>query len=147
MPDSTEAENARILSAAESILPDLPELLPEECDAVAAELAPMLEEAKAASGEEQADAVDGIVALLARFSATRLLLAAVLRAADTTRGVAPDLAAGDSVLAGRLGDVGDGVEVKCRTCGFVNKLSYRPPDDDLPQCQNSEPEPHELAPA
>src|SRR5262249_20218575 len=141
MGDRAENADASIVDAAEAIAGELE----THGDPMAADLRSLVDEAKAADGDTKAAAVDPSAGLPVSREGTRRRLGDLAPPRDVERGVSAGVWGGDSVLAGKLDATRDTVETPCGTCRYVNKLRYRPPEDDVPQCQNPKPPVHPLA--
>lgn len=122
------------LTAAQMIRED-PEL-PEE-------LAPKLDRLLAAAatdeGDARANAIDDLVVTLRDDAWADARLSQLMPDQERT---APDWLYG--VLAGEEPGTSDLLELTCAACGYVNKLAYRPPEDDMPPCQNPDVDSHDL---
>lgn len=129
-------EEEQYLDAAKKIRED-----PELPDELVPEIDKLLEAVTNTEGDEQVAAVDDLVVGLRRHRWTgRRLDELVLggeRAAVTWT---------DGQLSGEKDGPSDLLEFKCQApdCGFINKLAFRPPDDDMPPCQNPKGAAHTL---
>ena len=142
-------EDEQYLQAAWKIRED-----PELPDELAPKLDKLLKAAADAEGDARSTAVDELITGLRDNNWARERLDDLTP--DSER-LAPDwtdgLLAGDPTPApyywpdglqpgkneDRSGPVRSGlIDFKCQApnCGFANKLAYRPPEDDMPQCQN-----------
>lgn len=133
-----EKEDADVVHAAEIIRGELEALAPDEAGALGAALDEHIGRAKTAPASEIPVIVDDILDVLSTRESTRKRLEELAPFTDTDRGVAADTAwAPDWLTAGQAGDDKELQEIPCLKCGYVNKLAFRPPDDDRPVCQNA----------
>jgi hypothetical protein len=133
-------EEDQYLHAARTIRadPDLPDTLVPKLDQ-------LIEGAASREGDERLKAIDVLVEGLRGDEWTRERLDELTsggeRGVNWTDGVLAGESAPtwtDGVLAGdNLGQSGL-LEFTCRApdCGYTNRLAYRPPRDEMPQCEN-----------
>jgi hypothetical protein len=139
----TDDADTRILNAALAIRSELGARAPGDATPIRAALDDLLERAKSASGQERSEIVDEILYLLTAHEPTRMRLRELDEVRDTERGVTADVWSPDQILAGSILDDGQSIEITCQACGYINRLAFRPPTDDPPDCQNQA-SPHPL---
>jgi hypothetical protein len=139
----TDDADTRILNAALAIRSELGALVPGDATPIRAALDDLLERAKSAFGQERSEIVDEILSLLTAHEPTRMRLRELDEVRDTERGAAADVWSPDQILAGSILDDGQLIEITCQACGYINRLAFRPPADDPPDCQNQA-SPHPL---
>lgn len=128
-------EEEQYLDAARKIRedPDLP-------DAFAPELDDLIERAASRNGDERSMAIDALILGLRRDDWTREQLEQLTSGGE--RGVTWT----DGELAGEDRGQSPLLEFTCRAsgCGYTNKLAYRPPRGNMPECQNPDKPRHTL---
>jgi hypothetical protein len=140
----TADEDTELLTAARTIRGELTTLVPADADALGAALDEHIPQAEAALAEERSAIIDDIVDLLSVREPTRERLRQLVPVIDADRGVPDAFWAPDQTLAGEVADDEQVIEITCGTCGYVNKLPFRPPADDPGDCQNPDKPPHLL---
>ena len=145
--------DTQVLNAAITIRAELAALMPADADALGGALDEQIARARAAPAAERPVYLDQIIDILSSHERTRERFYELNPIIDTDRG-APDFWAPDQTLAGvyasdetLAGKVVQGPKLLsfiCQTCQYENKLSFRPPEDDLPDCQNPNRSPHLL---
>jgi hypothetical protein len=132
--------DAQILNAAVTIRRELVHLIPAEADTLGGVLDEHIAKAQAASAEDRPEFTDEIFEVLSRRAPTRRRLNELCLFADADRGA--DFSVFNQTLAG---EVKEGKKLRsyiCQTCNYPNMLAFRPPEDDPPECQNPDFEPH-----
>lgn len=120
-------EDEQYLHAARKIRqdPDLPDVLAPELDE-------LIESAASREGDERSEAIDALILRLRRDDWTGKQLD------QLTSGGERGATWTDGQLAGEDRSQSGLIEFTCRAsgCGYANKLAYRPPRGDMPECQN-----------
>ncbi len=153
-PHMADDADMQVLNAAITIRAELVALVPDDADALGVALDEQIARAQAAPAAERPVYLDQIIEILSSHERTRERFYELNPVIDTDRG-APDFWALDQTLAGEVyasdqtapGEVVQGAKllsIICQTCQYVNKLPFRPPEDDLPDCQNPNRSPHPL---
>jgi hypothetical protein len=142
--DVTDEEDAAVLEAAMTIRGELAALAPADAEALGAALDQHIARAEAASAAERPAVVDDIFGVLSGNEPTRKRLRQLMPDTDTERGVPEGVWAPDWMTAGHAMDDEELVEITCLKCQYINRLAFRPAEDDRPDCQNPKPPPHPL---
>ena len=137
-------EDAAVLAAAMTIRKELAALVPADAAALGATLDQHIARAKKASAAERPAIVDDIVGVLSGREPTRKRFQQLMPVIDIDRGVPAGVWAPDWVPPGHAMDDEELVEIACLRCQYVNRLAFRPADDDRPDCQNPDPPSHRL---
>jgi hypothetical protein len=139
-----EEPDAQVLEAAIVIRTELVTLVPAEADSLGEQLDQLIARADTPEEDERAAALDTIVEVLVSREPTRARFDELYVVRDDPRGADADVWAGDGMLSGTTAENDDAVVVVCGTCGYANRLPFRPTPDDLPECENPAPPPHPL---
>lgn len=134
----------RVLAVAVTIRDELPTLVPAEAETLGGELDQLIAHATGAHGEERSATLDTIIEMLVSREPTRARFDELNLTRDVARGVSEDVLAADSLLGGEPAVDNNLLVFTCQTCGFANRLAFQPPDDDPPDCQNPNAQPHPL---
>ena len=110
-------------------------------DKLAPKIDELLEAAKDTEGDDQVAAVDDLVVGLRRHKWTSRRLDELAVGGDRAA-----ITWTDGQLSGERDGPSDLLEFACQApgCGFVNRLAFRPPNDDMPSCQNPKGAAHTL---
>jgi len=127
--------DTQVLNAAITIRAELVALVPDDADALGGALDEQIARAQAAPAAERPVYLDQIIDILSSHERTRERLHELNPVTDTDRG-APDFWVSDQLLAGEGVQEAKLLSIICQTCQYENKLPVRPPEDDLPDCQN-----------
>lgn len=143
MADMADDADTQVLNAAITIRAELEALAPDDADALGGALDEQIARAQAAPAAERPVHLDQIIDILSSHERTRERLYELNPVIDTDRG-APDFWAPDQMLAGEGVQDAKLFSIICQTCQYENKLPFRPPEDDPPDCQNPNRPPHPL---